>query len=93
VSKAGLVNLTRCLARAEAQNSILSYCIAPGWVETAMAREGMEAMAADILAQIPLGRIASVEDVAGVAVFFASDAANYLTGTTLLVAGGSWLQT
>ena len=34
VSKAGMVKLTRCLARAEAMNNILSYCIAPGWVET-----------------------------------------------------------
>jgi len=93
VSKAGMVNLTRCLARAEAASGILSYCIAPGWVETAMAREGMEQMAADILSQIPLGRIASVEDVAGVALFLASDAANYLTGITIPVAGGSWLST
>ena len=88
-----MVNLTRCLARAEAQHNILSYCIAPGWVETAMAREGMATMSADILSQIPLGRIASVEDVAGVALFFASDAANYLTGVTLPVAGGSWMST
>ena len=93
VSKAGMVNLTRCLARAEAHNNVLSYCIAPGWVETAMAREGMASMAADILSQIPLGRIASVSDVAGVAVFFASDAANYLTGVTIPVAGGSWMTT
>ena len=93
VSKAGMVNLTRCLARAEAHNSILSYCIAPGWVETAMAREGMATMADDILTQIPLGRIASVEDVAGVAVFLASRAADYLTGVTIPVAGGSWMTT
>ncbi len=95
VSKAGMVNLTRCLARAEAHNGILSYCIAPGWVETAMAREGMEdpAMWADIVSQIPLGRIASVEDVAGVALFLASDSANYLTGITIPVAGGSWMTT
>ncbi len=93
VSKAGMVNLTRCLARAEAQNGILSYCIAPGWVETAMAREGMAERAAEIVADIPLGRIASVEDVAGVALFFASDAANYLTGVTVPVAGGSWFTT
>jgi len=91
VSKAGMVNLTRCLARAEARHGILSYCIAPGWVETAMAREGMAAMAAEILAQIPLGRIASVEDVAGVATFLASDAANYLTGICVDVNGGSYL--
>jgi NAD(P)-dependent dehydrogenase (short-subunit alcohol dehydrogenase family) len=91
VSKAGMVNLTRCLARAEAKNGILSYCIAPGWVETAMARPGMEPIAAEILAQIPLGRIATVEDVAGVALFLASDAANYLTGVTIDVNGGSYL--
>ncbi len=93
VSKAGMVNLTRCLARAEAHNNILSYCIAPGWVETAMAREGMATMSRDILGQIPLGRIASVEDVAGVALFLASDAANYLTGVTIPVTGGSWMST
>lgn len=93
VSKAGMVNLTRCLARAEAHNGILSYCIAPGWVETAMAREGMATMAPDILAQIPLGRIASVEDVAGVATFLASAAADYLTGITIPVTGGSWMTT
>ena len=93
VSKAGMVNLTRCLARAEAQSGILSYCIAPGFVETAMAREGMETMAADILTQIPLGRIATVEDVAGVAVFLASKAADYLTGITMLITGGSWMST
>lgn len=93
VSKAGMVSLTRCLARAEARHNILSYCIAPGWVETAMAREGMELMADEILAQIPLGRIASVEDVAGVALFLASDAADYLTGITIPVAGGSWMWT
>lgn len=93
VSKAGMISLTRCLARAEAKNGILSYGIAPGWVETAMAREGMETMAEEILSQIPLGRIATVEDVAGVALFLASDAANYLTGITILVAGGSWWTT
>lgn len=91
VSKAGMVNLTRCLARAEAQNGILSYCIAPGWVETAMARDGMASMASDILSQIPLGRIATCEDVAGVAEFLVSPAADYLTGITIDVNGGSYL--
>jgi 3-oxoacyl-[acyl-carrier protein] reductase len=91
VSKAGMVNLTRCLARALADRNILSYCIAPGWVETAMARDGVETILDDILSQIPLGRIASVEDVAGVALFLASDNANYLTGITIDVNGGSYL--
>jgi NAD(P)-dependent dehydrogenase (short-subunit alcohol dehydrogenase family) len=58
-----------------------------------MAREGMETLGAQITADIPLGRIATVDDVAGVAVFFASDAANYLTGITIPVAGGSWMTT
>jgi NAD(P)-dependent dehydrogenase (short-subunit alcohol dehydrogenase family) len=93
VSKAGMVNLTRCLARALAEDKILSYCIAPGWVETAMARESMDAMLPEILSQIPLGRVASVEDVANIALFLASDAANYLTGVTIPVAGGSWMST
>jgi 3-oxoacyl-[acyl-carrier protein] reductase len=94
VSKAGMVNLTRCLARAEARNGILSYCIAPGWVETAMARESVQELGMDFLtADIPLGRIATVEDVAGVALFLASDAADYLTGITIPVTGGSWFST
>ena len=50
---------------------------------------GMEALTADI----PLKRIATVEDVAGVAVFLATDAANYLTGITIPVTGGSWMST
>lgn len=91
VSKAGMVNLTRCLARAEAKHNVLAYAIAPGWVETAMAREGMETMEDEILSQIPLGRIASVDDVAGVAVFLASPAADYLTGICIDVNGGSYL--
>jgi NAD(P)-dependent dehydrogenase (short-subunit alcohol dehydrogenase family) len=94
VSKAGMVSLTRCLARAEAAHNVLAYCIAPGFVETAMARDsvrdlGMPALTADI----PLGRIATIEDVAGVALFLASPAADYLTGVTIPVAGGSWMWT
>ncbi len=85
------MNLTRCIARACASDGILAFCIAPGWVETAMAREGMETMHDEIVGQIPLGRIASVEDVAGVALFLASDDANYLTGVTIDVNGGSYL--
>lgn len=90
-SKAGMVLLTRCIGRALASESIYGFAIAPGWVETAMSREGMEMMRDEIVGQIPFGRIASVEDVAGVAVFLASDAANYLTGVTIDVNGASYL--
>jgi NAD(P)-dependent dehydrogenase (short-subunit alcohol dehydrogenase family) len=93
VSKAGMVNLTRCLARAEARRNILSYCIAPGWVQTDMAKDNLAdpSQAAEIVSQIPLGRVATPQDVAGVAAFLASDAANYLTGVTIDVNGGSYL--
>lgn len=91
-SKAGMVALTRCLARALGPKGIVSSCIAPGWVETAMAREGIETMAVSILSEIPLGRIASVEDVAAVALFLASDAASYLNGVVIDVNGGSYLR-
>ncbi len=91
VSKAGMVNLTRCLARSEAANGIRAYCIAPGWVETAMARDTVAAMQDEIVSQIPMGRIATVQDVAGVAAFLASADADYLTGITIDVNGGSYL--
>ncbi|MGC8667381.1 MAG: SDR family NAD(P)-dependent oxidoreductase [Chthonomonadales bacterium] len=91
VSKAGMVIFTRCLARALSAGGVYAYGIAPGWVETAMAREGMETMRESILAEIPVGRIATPEDVAHVAVFLASDAADYLTGITIDVNGASYL--
>jgi 3-oxoacyl-[acyl-carrier protein] reductase len=90
-SKAGMVLLTRCIGRALPTDNVYACCIAPGWVETAMAREGMETMREEIVGQIPFGRIATVEDVAGVALFLASDAANYLTGITIDVNGASYL--
>ncbi len=90
-SKAGMVNLTRCIARAMASDRIMAYCIAPGFVETAMGRQGNQDRWHEIVSQIPLGRVASVEDVAGVALFLASDDANYLTGVTIDVNGGSYL--
>lgn len=88
VAKIGLVGFTRSLARALAQERVYAYCIAPGWVETDMSRARMEPQMERILAEIPFGRVATVEDVAGVARFLASDAADYLTGITITVTGG-----
>lgn len=93
VSKAGMVSLTRCLARALAKDGVLAYCMAPGFVETAMARNDMESRRAEIESDIPLGHVATVEDVAGVALFLASSDSDYLTGITIPVAGGSWMTT
>jgi 3-oxoacyl-[acyl-carrier protein] reductase len=89
-SKAALVNLTRSIARACAEDNIISSCVTPGFIETEMAREALEKDRAAIEAQIPLGRVGTVEDVAGVILFLASPMANYLNGVTIDVNGGSW---
>ncbi len=89
-SKAALVNLTRSLARSCGGEGIIATCVAPGFVDTDMARGEIEAHKADILAQIPVGRVASVEDVAKVILFLASDMSDYLAGVTIDVNGGSY---
>jgi 3-oxoacyl-[acyl-carrier protein] reductase len=89
-SKAGLVNLTRSIARACAKDNVIATCVAPGFVDTQMAAAELAAHREQILAQIPLGRIGTVEDVASVVLFLASPMADYLTGTTVDVNGGSY---
>ena len=89
-SKAALVNLTRSIARACAKDRIIASCVAPGFTETEMAAELLATQGAEIVGQIPLGRVASVGDVAGVILFLASPWADYLTGVTIDVNGGSY---
>jgi 3-oxoacyl-[acyl-carrier protein] reductase len=89
-SKAALVNLTRSIARACAKDGIVASCVAPGFVETEMAREALELHYDDILSQIPLGRVGQPGDVAAVILFLASPMADYLNGVTIDVNGGSW---
>jgi len=91
-SKAGLVNLTRSIARACAKDNIVASCVAPGFVATEIARHELEARGAEILAQIPLGRVGTVDDVAAVILFLASPMASYLNGVTIDINGGSWFQ-
>jgi 3-oxoacyl-[acyl-carrier protein] reductase len=91
-SKAALVNLTRSLARACAGEGIVSTCIAPGYVETDMAASELERSRDAIVAQVPLGRIGSAEEIAGLALFLASSEADYLNGATIDANGGSWFQ-
>lgn len=89
-SKAALVNLTRSIARACAKDNIVASCVAPGFIDTEMARAELEAHREDIEKQIPLGRVGTVDDVAGVILFLASPMADYLNGVTIDVNGGSW---
>ncbi len=89
-SKAALVNLTRSIARACGPEGITAVAVAPGFVETDMAAEAIAAQGNELRAQVPLGRIATVADIAGVIVFLASSWADYLNGATVDVNGGSW---
>lgn len=91
-SKAALINLTRALAVEHAKANIQHFAIAPGWVETAMAREGMETRLPEILKDIPLGRMASPEDCAGAVRYLLSDEATYLSGVVIDINGASYLR-
>src|SRR5688500_1647640 len=87
-SKAGLVGMARSLARELGSRSITTNVVAPGFVETEMTAVLPEEKKAEYLAQIPLGRYASVEEVAGTVLWLASDAAAYVTGAVIPVDGG-----
>ena len=91
-SKAALVNLTRSIARACAKDNIVASCVAPGFIETEMARAELEAHYEEIVGQIPLRRVGTVGDVAAAIVFLASPLADYLNGVTIDINGGSWFQ-
>jgi NAD(P)-dependent dehydrogenase (short-subunit alcohol dehydrogenase family) len=93
-AKAAMVNLTRSLARAMGPHGIVASCIAPGWVETDMARMHLDddpAKREAVLREIPLGRLATPEDVAGAILYLASPLGAYLNGVCIPVNGGSYL--
>src|SRR4051794_23175682 len=87
-SKAGLVGMARSLARELGSRSITANVVAPGFVETEMTAVLPEKQQADYQAQIPLKRFASVDEVAGVVRWLASDEAGYVTGAVIPVDGG-----
>lgn len=88
-TKGGVVSLTRGLARTYAPHGVRVNCIAPGAVDTAMMREGLDdAARASFLAQVPLGRMAEPDELADAALFLVSSEASYITGATLNVSGG-----
>lgn len=89
-SKAALVNLTISIARGCARDNITASCVAPGFIETDMAREEIEKHRDEIVGQIPLGRVGTPGDVAGLVLFLASPLADYLNGAIIDVNGGSW---
>jgi 3-oxoacyl-[acyl-carrier protein] reductase len=87
-SKAGLIGFTQSVARELAGRGVTVNAIAPGFIETDMTAELSEELKANILKQIPLGKLGSAEDIAGAALYLASPAARYVTGQVLTVDGG-----
>jgi 3-oxoacyl-[acyl-carrier protein] reductase len=87
-SKAGLVGMARSLARELGSRSITANVVAPGFVETEMTAVLPEETQKQYKSQIPLGRFASVEDVAAVVQWLGSDGAAYVTGAVIPVDGG-----
>ena len=89
-AKAGIVQMTKTLAVAWARHGVRVNAIAPGVVETAMTAPlmGLAELTGPLLARTPMGRFATPDDIAPVALFLASPAARYVTGQTLPVDGG-----
>jgi len=87
-SKAGLIGLTKSLARELASRSITVNAVAPGFIQTAMTDALTDDQKSSILAHIPLARYGAVDDVAAAVAFLCSEAAGYITGHTLDVNGG-----
>ena len=90
-SKAGLIGFAKALAREVASRAITVNVVAPGMVETDMTRGLHEKSHVDWAAQIPLGRLGSVDDVAAGVCYLASDEASYITGHVLAVNGGMYM--
>jgi len=92
-SKGGIISFVKGLSTELAPHNILVNCVAPGWVDTDMARPvlGTKAGKKFATAPIPLGRVAKPEEIAGAILFLASDLATFITGEVLNVNGGAVL--
>jgi len=87
-SKAGLIGMTKTIARELAKKNITANCVAPGFIETEMTKKLPEPVIEAAKQLIPLRRVGSVDDVAKAVAFLASDDAAYITGQVLPVDGG-----
>lgn len=90
-AKAGVIGLTKASARELSSRGITVNCIAPGFIATDMTDKLPSDMKESLLAQIPLAKLGSAEDIAAAVRFLASDAASYMTGQTVHVDGGMYM--
>jgi 3-oxoacyl-[acyl-carrier protein] reductase len=90
-AKAGILGLTKALAMELARDGVTANAIAPGFIATDMVLGMPDRAKERTLGQIPLGRFGNAEEVAGLAVYLASDAAAYVTGATLRLNGGQYV--
>ncbi len=90
-AKAGVAGMSRALARELGSRNITVNCVAPGFIDTDMTKALPDAQREALLGQISLGRLGRPEEIAGAVLFLASPAASYITGTTLHVNGGMYM--
>lgn len=91
-SKAGIIGFTKTLALEGAKYGVTANAIAPGYVNTEMFEAVPEKIKDKILAKIPVGRVGSIEEVARGVLFLAAEDAGFITGSTLSINGGQYLQ-
>lgn len=90
-AKAGVSGMSRALARELGSRSITVNCVAPGFIDTDMTKALPDAQRDALLGQIPLGRLGQADEVAAAVTFLASSRAAYITGTTIHVNGGMYM--
>ena len=90
-AKAGIFGFSKSLAREVGSRNITVNCVAPGFIDTDMTRALADELQQNLIQHVPLGRLGRPEEVASAVAFLASSAAGYITGTTLHVNGGMYM--
>lgn len=90
-AKAGVAGMSRALAKELGSRSVTVNCVAPGFIDTDMTRDLPEAQREALMNQIPLGRLGQADEVAATVAFLANERAGYITGATLHVNGGMYM--